>query len=103
MQPALKSRGQGLEFRVWDSGKSLYPSLSPDLYKNIYFSEGFSRCTDGKESECNVGDLGSIPELARSPGERNDDLCQYSCLKNPMDRGAWRAEVHGVPQRVRDD
>ena len=39
---------------------------------------------------------GSIPGLGRSPGERNGNPLQYYCLENPMDRGAWRATVHGV-------
>ena len=52
--------------------------------------------SDGKESACNAGDMGSIPELGKSPGERNGNLLQYSCLENPMDRGAWWATVHGV-------
>ena len=39
---------------------------------------------------------GSIPESGRSPGEGNGNLLQYSCLENPMDRGAWQATVHGV-------
>ena len=39
---------------------------------------------------------GSIPGLGRSPGEGNGNLLQYSCLENPIDRGAWRAIVHGV-------
>ena len=43
-----------------------------------------------------AGDVGLIPELGRSPGEGNDKPLQYSCLRNPMDRGAWRATVHGV-------
>ena len=43
-----------------------------------------------------VRDTGSVPGLRRSPGEGNGDLLQYSCLENPMDRGAWRATVHGV-------
>ena len=51
---------------------------------------------DAKESACNVGDLGSIPGLGRSPGEGNGSPLQYSCLENSMDRGAWRATVHGV-------
>ena len=46
-------------------------------------------------SACNVGDPGSILGLGRSPGEDGTPL-QYSCLENPMDRGAWRAKVHGV-------
>ena len=45
----------------------------------------------GKESACNVGDTGSIPGLGRFPGEGNGNLPQYSCLRNPMDRGAWQA------------
>ena len=45
---------------------------------------------------CNVGDLGSIPVWGRSPGEGNGNPLQYSCLENPMDRGAWWATVHGV-------
>ena len=44
----------------------------------------------------NAGDVGSIPRLGRSPGEGNGNPLQYSCLENPMDRGAWRATVHGV-------
>ena len=60
-------------------------------------SRGFSGGLDGKESACNVGDLGSIPGLGRSPGEGNNPL-QYSCLENSMDRGAWWATVHGVAE-----
>ena len=43
-----------------------------------------------------AGDAGLIPGSGRSPGEGNDNLFQYSCLGNPIDRGAWRAAVHGV-------
>ena len=43
-----------------------------------------------------TGDSGSVPGLGRSPGEGNGNPLQYSCLKNPMDRGAWQAIVHGV-------
>ena len=43
-----------------------------------------------------VGDAGSIPDLGRSPGEGNGNPLQYSCLRNPMDRGAWWAIVHGI-------
>ena len=45
-----------------------------------------------------TGDTSSIPGLGRSPGGGNGDPLQYSCLENPMDRGAWRATVHGVVQ-----
>ena len=44
--------------------------------------------SDGKEYACSVGDQGLIPGLERSPGEGNGNTLQYSCLKNPMDRGA---------------
>ena len=43
-----------------------------------------------------AGDASSIPVSERSPGGGNGNLLQYSCLENPMDRGAWRAVVHGV-------
>ena len=49
-----------------------------------------------KASAWNVGDLGSIPGLGRSPGEGNGNPLQYSCLENPMEGGAWWAIVHGV-------
>ena len=49
-----------------------------------------------KAPASNAGDLGSIPGLGRSPGEGNGNPLQYSCLENPMDRGAWQATVHWV-------
>ena len=52
--------------------------------------------SDSKESARNAGDLGSIPGLGRSPGKGNGNLLQYSCLENPMDRGARWATVHWV-------
>ena len=52
--------------------------------------------SDGKESACNAGDVGSIPTLGRSPGEGNGNPPHYSCLDNPMDRGAWWALLHRV-------
>ena len=61
---------------------------------------GFPCSSVGEESACNAGDLGSIPGLGRFPGEGNGNPLQYSCLENPMDRGAWQATVHGV-RRVR--
>ena len=52
--------------------------------------------SDGKESTCYAGDLGSIPGLGRSLGEGKGNPIQYSCLEKPVDRGAWWATVHGV-------
>ena len=58
--------------------------------------QGFPGGSNGKESACNAGDLGSVPGLGRSPGKGNGYPLHYFCLENPMDRGAWRATVHGV-------
>ena len=63
--------------------------------------QGFTRriCPGGsvgKESACNEGDVGSIPGLGRSPGGGHANPLPYFCLANPMDRGTWRAAVHGL-------
>ena len=55
----------------------------------IYIS--FPGVLDSKESACNAEDLGSIPGLGRSCGGGNGNPLQYSCLENPIDRGAWWA------------
>ena len=57
---------------------------------------GFPGGSEVKASAYNAGDLGSIPGLGRSPGEGNGNPLQYSCLENPMDRGAWWTTVHRV-------
>ena len=57
---------------------------------------GFSGGSLVKNLPANAGDMGSIPGSGRSPGEGNDSPLQYSCLGNPMDRGAWWTAVHGV-------
>ena len=62
-----------------------------------YFAmKHFSNGSDGKESTCNAEDLGSISGSGSNPGEGNGYPLQYSCLGNPMNRGAWQATVHGV-------
>ena len=53
--------------------------------------------------EGDIRDVGSVPGLGRSPGEGNGDPLQYSCLENPMDRGAWWATVHGGRIKVGHD
>ena len=88
----------------------IYFSL-PDLFLNAFhihsfftngdisfflWLSGFPCSSDGRESACNAGDPGSIPGLGRYPGEGNGNPLQCSCLENPMDRGTWRATVHGV-------
>ena len=66
--------------------------MSPELTGGV----SFPNSSVGKESACKAGDLSSIPELGRSPGEGNGNPLQYSCLENSMDRGTWRAIVYGV-------
>ena len=67
-----------------------------NLKKNVCYIMDLPGGSDGKESACNAGNSSLIPELGRSPGEGNDNLLQYSCLENSMDRGAWQAIVRGV-------
>ena len=86
----------------WDEGsggmlesEGIYVSLwliCIVLWQKLVFPGG----SDSKYSTCNVGDLGLIPGLGRSPGGGHGNPLQYSCLGIPMDRGAWWATVHGV-------
>ena len=57
---------------------------------------GFPHGSDGKESACNAGDPDSILGSGRCPGEGNANPLQYSCVENPVSRGAWQATVHRV-------
>ena len=59
----------------------------------VVINYSFAGDSVGKESAHNVGDLDSVPGSGRSPGERNGYSLQNSCLKNPMDRGAWQATI----------
>ena len=61
-----------------------------------HLGEGLPKWLNGKEVACQAGDNSSIPESGRSPREGNGNPLQYSCLENPMDRGAWWATVHGI-------
>ena len=67
-------------------------------YSILTHIDGFPGGSEVKSSACNAGDLGSIPGSGRSPGEENGNPLQYSCLENPMDRGAWLATVHWVAE-----
>ena len=71
-------------------------SLNWLLIIDLHSKAGSARWLSGKEFTCNTEDAGSIPESERSPGVGNSNQLQYSCLGNPMDRGAWRATVRGV-------
>ena len=63
--------------------------------KDLLYSTGFPGGSVVKSQPANARDTGSIPDPGRSPGEGNGNPLQYSCLGNPMDRGAWWATVHG--------
>ena len=70
-------------------------SSSPAFFMT-YFAYRDSLVAQMVESACNVGNTASIPGSGRHPGEGNGNPLQYSCLENPVDRGAWQATVHGV-------
>ena len=60
------------------------------------YIQGFPGGSVVKNPPVDAGDAGSIPGLGRSPGGGHGNPLQYSCLENPMDRGAWWATAHGV-------
>ena len=68
-------------------------SLSVGWGYTMELLRGFYGGSDGKETACNAGDLGSIPGSGRPPGVGNGNPLQYSCLENSMDREAWQATV----------
>ena len=82
---------------------SLWVFLSPHLY-TLMLLLGFPGGLVGKEPACNAGDagdMGSIPGSGRSPGGGHSNPLQYSCLENPMDRGAWWAIAHNSQSQTR--
>ena len=97
---------------------SVRPSAQPSIFPSIlllpthppmcYLSILLSTChllpgsSLDKESACSAGDLGSIPGWGRSPGEGNGNPLQYSGLEDPLDRGGWRATIHGVARAGHD-
>ena len=70
--------------------------------QNVLFISGLFQWLSDKEFACNAGDPVLIPGSRRSPGVGNGNPPYYSCLEDPIDRGAWQATVHGVT-RVRHD
>ena len=87
----------------WPKGWTFLPHswdffrLSDGLSRGL-IGKGLPWSSDGKESACDVGDPGSIPESGISPGEGNGNPLQCSCPENPMDGGAQWATVHGVTE-----
>ena len=64
--------------------------------RDLQNSMGFPSASVVKNLPANPGDMGLISGSGKSPGEGNGNPLQYSCLENPMDRGAWQATVHDV-------
>ena len=87
----LPGKSHGLRSLV---GYSPWGRKESDTTERLHFH--FPWCSVGTESACNAGNAGSIPGWGRAPEEGNGNPLQYSCLENPIDRGAWRATVHGV-------
>ena len=93
--PLAKGKATHSNILAWGIPWSVQPMGLQRVGHDFYFQD-FPGGSDGKASVYNVGDLGSIPGLGRSPGEGNGNPLQYSCLENSMDGGAWWATVHGV-------
>ena len=89
---------QGLNPGLLHCRQSTYHSHFIGFIQEFIFSLllCFPGASDHKESACSAGDPDFILGSGRSPGEGNGNPLQYSCLENPMDRGAWQATVHGV-------
>ena len=87
----------GASQHKFSRGRSCLAESTEDLFFRLpYPTSGFTGGSVVMNLPANAGDLGSIPGSGRSPGEGNGHPLQYSCLENPMDRGAWQATVHEV-------
>ena len=88
------SRAPGVSSTSSKSSRGVKKSAAKEM--KVSATVDFPGGSDDKEIACNAGDLSSIHGLGRSPGGGHGNPLQYSCLENPMDRGAWRAIVHGI-------
>ena len=87
---AMPSSGE-----IFPTQDGTHVSYNSCISRQVLF-KGFLCGSAGKESACSAGDLGSIPGLGRFHQRSNSYLIQYSCLENPMHRGASQATIHGV-------
>ena len=98
---ALRMGERGHEPRKTGILSQLQEAREPSLWNSLaaqWLGCGFPGGSDGRESARYAGDPGLIPRSGRPPGGGHSNPLQYSCLENPMDRGAWWATVHGVAQ-----
>ena len=79
-------------------GQHLHVKETCNRAQDLVYAKDFPGGSDGKESACSAGDLGSIPGSGRSPGGGNGNPLQYSFWENSMHRGAWQVTVHRVPK-----
>ena len=87
-----------ISFQHWEQ-KGYARKKHAELERKQQFlqvSQGVLVVKNPPSNAADAGDVGLIPGMGRSPGEGNGNPLQYSCLANPMDRGAWQAAVHGV-------
>ena len=101
--PVVAKQRQCVKRRAWPSrsfcrGARRWKGWTRPLAPTPNIFLGSPSGSFGKESACNVEDLGSVPGLGRSPGEGNDNPLQYSCLENSMDRGAWWLQSTGLQE-----
>ena len=87
-----------LEKRSLGDSAKLNNKMQQIISTLLWHNLGFLGSSNGKESACNVGHLGSIPRFGRSPGEGHGNSSRYSCLENFIDGGTWWATVHGVAE-----
>ena len=85
-----------VEVGRWRQGEKRHQKLGINRYTPLYIERGFPGGPVVENPPASAGDLGSIPGLGRSPGGGYGSSLLYPCLGYPMDRGAWRAAVHGV-------
>ena len=87
-----------INFQLKDKHQTGFKKLNQIVLRLLYLrlGRGSLAAQMVKESSCNTGDLGLIPGSGRSPGERNGNPLQQSCMENSMDKEVWQATVHGV-------
>ena len=92
----FKENCRAVFVKGWPSAQQEQQCLASIRNANSTDSEGSPGGSEVKNLPDNAGDVGFIPGSGRFSGEGNGSTLQYSCLRNPMDREAWRATVHGV-------
>ena len=96
--PCTEEPGE-LQFIGWQRvGHNWATNTRLTFFWALHYFLGFPGGSDGKESACNEGDLGLIPGLGRSPAEGHGNHSSILAWRIPMDRGAWQATVHGIPE-----